>query len=52
VRYWALRPTGGAFEPHDEVDEIRWLPLDEALEALSYDRDREVLGAVRPELFR
>jgi len=46
-----VRPTGGAFESHAEVDEIRWLPLDEALRALSYDRDRDVLRAVRPELF-
>ena len=51
VRYWALRPTGGAFEPDDEVDEIRWLPLDEAIGAVSYDRDRDVLRAVRPHLF-
>ena len=33
----------GAFEPHAEVDEIRWLRLDVAAERLSYDRDRAVL---------
>ena len=37
------------FEPNDEVDELRWLPPDEALELLTYDRDRDVLaGASEP----
>jgi 8-oxo-dGTP diphosphatase len=40
-----MRPLGGAFAPHDEVDEIRWLSLGEADGALSYPRDREVLQA-------
>jgi 8-oxo-dGTP pyrophosphatase MutT (NUDIX family) len=43
VRYWAMRPLGGTFGPHAEVDEIRWLPLVAAEEALTYERDREVL---------
>ena len=30
VRYWAMRPLGGDFHPHDEVDDVRWLPLDAA----------------------
>ena len=47
-----MRPRGGAFEPHDEIDAIRWLPLDEALRTISYERDHPVLGAVRPGLFR
>jgi 8-oxo-dGTP pyrophosphatase MutT (NUDIX family) len=46
VRYWLMRPLAGAFEPHAEVDEIRWLPLAAAADALSYGRDREVLQAV------
>jgi 8-oxo-dGTP diphosphatase len=45
VRYWAMRPVGGEFEPHDEVDEVRWLPVAEADGALSYPRDREILQA-------
>jgi 8-oxo-dGTP pyrophosphatase MutT (NUDIX family) len=52
VRYWAMRPRRGAFAAHDEVDEIRWLPLGEALRTISYERDRDVLRAARPELFR
>jgi 8-oxo-(d)GTP phosphatase len=43
VRYFAMRDEGGAFAPHREVDEVRWLPRDEARMLLSYDRDRTVL---------
>jgi len=46
VRYWAMTPLEGTFEPHDEVDEVRWLPLDEARELLSYPRDGEVLTSL------
>lgn len=45
ARYWAMRPVGGAFQPSDEVDEIRWLPVDGALDLLSYERDRPVVQA-------
>ena len=45
VRYWAMQPVAGEFAPHDEVDEARWLPLAEAVSALSYERDRAVLRA-------
>lgn len=43
VRYWAMTPVGGDFAPNDEVDEVRWLPVDDAAALLSYERDREVL---------
>jgi 8-oxo-dGTP pyrophosphatase MutT (NUDIX family) len=43
VRYWAMRATSGRFEPDAEVDDLRWLPAEEAAAALSYDLDREVL---------
>jgi 8-oxo-dGTP diphosphatase len=46
VRYWTMRPEDGAFEPHREVDEVRWVPVEEAATQLSYDRDREILEAV------
>jgi 8-oxo-dGTP diphosphatase len=45
VRYWAMRPLAGSFAPHAEVDEVRWLPLDQAKASVSYLRDREVLEA-------
>jgi 8-oxo-(d)GTP phosphatase len=44
VRFWAMRADEGHFAPSDEVDELRWLPLDEALETLTHATDREVLG--------
>ena len=43
VRYWAMKPLEGRFEPTDEVDEARWVPLDVAVRLLSYERDAEVL---------
>ncbi len=45
VRYWLMTPTGGAFGPNAEVDELRWLPPGEALGLLTYEHDRGVLAA-------
>jgi len=46
VRYWRMEAVEDlGFTPNDEVDEVRWLPADEAAELLSYERDREVLLA-------
>ena len=46
VRYWLMEVEGGAFKPNDEVDEVRWLALEEASAALTYERDRELLASV------
>jgi 8-oxo-dGTP diphosphatase len=47
VRYWSMRVADDAgFQPGDEVDEIRWLPLPEAEALLTYDRDRDVLASL------
>jgi 8-oxo-dGTP pyrophosphatase MutT (NUDIX family) len=43
VRYWLMRPVEGRFEPHDEVDQLRWLTLDEAVGQLTYEHDRELV---------
>jgi 8-oxo-(d)GTP phosphatase len=43
VRYWLMYPAGGTFLPNAEVDVLRWLTPDEALDALTYDHDRQVL---------
>lgn len=49
VRYWLMKPLEGGFEPHDEVDELRWLSSAKAVEKLSYDHDKELVeAAVRP----
>jgi 8-oxo-dGTP diphosphatase len=44
VRYFEMEPTGGEFSPNDEVDELRWLTLEEAQDELTYDFDRELVA--------
>jgi 8-oxo-(d)GTP phosphatase len=43
VHYWAMRAIAGAFSPNREVDDMRWLPIDEAFEIVTRGTDREVL---------
>lgn len=43
VRYWSARAVGGEFAPNSEVDELKWLPLEEALKQVDYPHDRKVL---------
>ncbi|AKE41067.1 7,8-dihydro-8-oxoguanine-triphosphatase [Corynebacterium kutscheri] len=44
VYYWTASVTGGTFTPNNEVDELRWLPIDQARELLSYELDRALLA--------
>ena len=44
VDYWLMRVAGGEFEPNDEVDELRWLPVEEACALVSHAHDRAVLA--------
>lgn len=44
VYYWTGEVVGGEFVPNNEVDELRWLPIDDAKALMSYDLDREVLA--------
>ena len=46
VRYWSMEAVDGSFEPNDEVDEVRWLSLDEARATLSYVHDLTVLDGL------
>jgi 8-oxo-dGTP pyrophosphatase MutT (NUDIX family) len=46
VAYWVMEPLRGTFGPNPEVDELRWLSLEEASNALSYPRDRELVAIV------
>jgi 8-oxo-dGTP diphosphatase len=47
VRYWLMEVEADTgFVSGDEVDELRRLPLDDALALLTYDRDHDVLRAV------
>ena len=43
VRYWAARRVDGDFTPNSEVDELKWLPVTEAMKQLQYPDDRKVL---------
>jgi 8-oxo-dGTP pyrophosphatase MutT (NUDIX family) len=51
VVQWFLMRCGddGAFEPGDEVDQVEWVPIEEAGDRLTYERDARVLAdATRP----
>ena len=43
VRWFLMRPLGGEFTPHDEVDEIAWVPRANVPDALTFDVGVEVL---------
>jgi 8-oxo-dGTP diphosphatase len=44
VDYWLMRVVGGEFAPNDEVDQLRWLRVDEACALVSHAHDRAVLA--------
>jgi len=44
VRYWQMTAIGGALVPAHEVDDARWVSLDEASALLTYARDVELLA--------
>ena len=46
VRYWRMDPTGGELEFEHEVDDARWLSVEDAAATLTYDRDRPLLEAL------
>jgi 8-oxo-dGTP diphosphatase len=47
VRWWRMEPVEEhGFEPSDEIDELRWVPLDEAEDLLDYEHDRRLLREV------
>ena len=44
VHFFLMRPTGGSPDDHDaEFDEVRWLPVGEALALLTHATERSVL---------
>lgn len=45
VRYFRMEAGVDAL-PQNEVDSVRWVPLEDARAALSYERDRELLTQV------
>jgi 8-oxo-dGTP diphosphatase len=46
VRYWAMTVDGGDPAGDNEVDEARWVPLNEARTRLTYPRDVAILDAL------
>jgi 8-oxo-(d)GTP phosphatase len=52
VDYWSMRARGqGGFQPHTEVDEVRWLPVEAAAQRLTYSHDVRVVrefASLRP----
>jgi len=45
VEYWLMQPVKGDFRPSAEVDELRWVSLQDAASLLSYGHDRELLAS-------
>ena len=45
VAYWVMQRTDpmAAFLPNDEVDQVLWLGVDDALATLTYELDRHLL---------
>jgi 8-oxo-dGTP pyrophosphatase MutT (NUDIX family) len=52
VRYWTMHPVSGAAGPRNEVDAVRWVHLDVAARALTYEQDRALLKTFRLSLQR
>lgn len=46
VRYWAMTPESGEVTAANEVDQVRWVGIEEAQALLSYPRDRQVLASL------
>ena len=46
VRYFRMDADGGGFTPNQEVDELRWMPIEDAARLLSYAHDRSLLRQV------
>ncbi|HEC97580.1 MAG TPA: NUDIX hydrolase [Nitrospirae bacterium] len=51
VYYYLMEYPGGSTDNHDrEVDEASWFPLDDALKAVKYKGDREILERAKVRL--
>src|SRR3712207_4052260 len=47
VRYWVMDVAEDrGFEPNDEVDELRWVELPDAVSMLTYEHDQELVAGV------
>jgi len=51
VHYFLMEPRGGSLEDHDhEMDEVRWMEIEEAEHHASYKSDREIIVKARAML--
>lgn len=52
VSYWVGRAVGpedvSNYRPNAEIDQVEWVPYDEALARLSYEHDQDTLRDARP----
>jgi 8-oxo-dGTP diphosphatase len=47
VRWWRMSVVEDlGFSPNDEVDELRWVTPEEALELLGYEHDRRLVSSL------
>lgn len=47
VRYWLMEVAGDdGFTANEEVDELRWVAVQEAVQLLTYDHDRSLVAAL------
>jgi 8-oxo-dGTP diphosphatase len=46
VAYWIMAAEGGFFTPNEEVDDLRWVSMEEATNLLSYPRDMELIAVL------
>ncbi|MEW6544725.1 MAG: NUDIX hydrolase [Nitrospirota bacterium] len=49
VRWFRMAPVEQVGRPDQEVDEVAWLPVSDALARLTYDSDRKLLGNATAE---
>ena len=52
ARYWIMLPMGGYAMPQNEVDDVQWARLAQAVERLTFERDRALLLAFRERCAR
>ncbi len=53
VQFWAMHADlDGGRDPDDEVDGLRWVPLDELDAALTWSSDRGIAASFREQLDR
>ncbi|HAT1289361.1 TPA: NUDIX hydrolase [Corynebacterium striatum] len=50
VYYWLAKVLSGDFTDNSETDELRWMPIDEASELLTYAVDTDVLEKAKKRL--